>query len=1096
METRLHSLSCDSLLRHIVSHIIQPLLTIILWIGIMVVSATNAHGQSSGVDLTVLQSDSQAIVLELTISDYALEEETIGGLLYQLVQIDGLEQALSPAHPQVPSQGTMVGLPTTTGVTVEIIDAGYTDLRGYMLPAAPSYRVVRTGLDGVISGDLVEEAVTEPSWRSDDRLLPAKVVEITNLGYLRGQAVAQLQFYPVQHNPARQELRIYQRLRIRISWPVSVQAAGQSTGQSDPTTQAMLASSLINYPQLVQSSSGSMMAFSAQPELDGLTVAANRAMGAANQRLASIAVTADGFYELSYSALVGAGVSIARLDTLPTAEIGVEQQGKPIPTVVTDVDRDGLFSAGDSIRFYGEELRGPLPDDQPACPRYSDARPDYWYADEQIYWLVQNSDAARIPDLPGSGAPSGAEPASTYPLTRHFEEDIRYWQAMPGQDCGDRWFWQGRLSSVPDATRGIANIHEYPVTVGALPGTQPSATATLTINLRGYTQTDHPFRLGYRKADTTVEVLARDETTLKHQYASNRTLEIDYADLRQMQQLQVEALPIQGTEPPVNQFLVDWFALTLEETYHATNPTYFLFGKSTMAAEVIELSGLAADGVEIYDITVPTQTTRIIDWERLPTGAIRFQSAAGHAEAVTCQGNRYLGRCYLAITPQAQQTTVTVRPYQAPSQTLKSPAREAEYLIITADAFVGEADRLATHRRTTSGFTAEVVTVSQIYDEFNHGTPNPRAIRDFLEYAYHCWNDLGTTDHLDYVALMGDANQDYKNHLGSGPTNYVPSFSFESTLFGEISSDNWFVSIATNVDDIVGPADGSSSSQQSRLRDWCDNPTPVDAERDALPDLFLGRIPAADVLMAQTYVNKVIAYEALSFETPWLRNAYFIADDEKKFETSVTQLRSTITPLYNTTVMTIPNGLTSESPDAKGLEIVEELYAGKLLVSYIGHGDFDAWGRWDAGNIFEEHYIFHKDYLTRKPNQEKLPMVIVGNCLNGFFAGPTIESSFAEAFLFSPDGGAIAVWAPTGLGLPSGHRVLLGEFYKTLFYGTGAKQGYNAQNIGVAAQSAMLKTFKANSYWQELVWTYVMFGDPALHMPISTNLYLPLVAKD
>ena len=60
-------------------------------------------------------------------------------------------------------------------------------------------------------------------------------------------------------------------------------------------------------------------------------------------------------------------------------------------------------------------------------------------------------------------------------------------------------------------------------------------------------------------------------------------------------------------------------------------------------------------------------------------------------------------------------------------------------------------------------------------------------------------------------------------------------------------------------------------------------------------------------------------------------------------------------------------------------------------------------------------------------------MVVVGNCLNGFFAGPKDNASLAEVFLRRENAGAVAVWAPTGLGYSLGHRILLDEFYKAIF---------------------------------------------------------------
>lgn len=1086
-----------------VSHMIVAAILVCTfsWLLTMAVGDTRVYAQSEAVDLTVIQSDQQAIVLELAVSTYTLESQIIDGIAYHPIQIEGLEQALSSTHPQVPSYGTMVGLPTSEGVTVDVIDAIYTELVGYVLPAAPEFSVAPTGMDDQVTGTLVEQFVHDPAWRTDDQLLPAKVVDMKQPGYLRGQSVAQIQFYPVQYNPARQLVRIYQRIRVRITWPTTIQPAASIIDQVDSAANAMLAGTLINYPQLAAQAQAPMVtAPVAASAIDALGQQSPQATG---DRLARIVVSEDGFYEIGYDALLTAGVSQSVLAQIPVAQLAIENQGMSIRSTLTDADQNDRFTSGDTIHFYGVKLRKEFPGEPRTCPSYSEARPNHWYAEENVYWLLNRAEASRITQIDGAVTLTGAAAAEAYPLTRHFEEDESYWQAMPDHECNDRWFWKRRLSATPSITLGITTTHAYPLTFGNLPDAQARPTPILTLNLRGYTGATHPFTIAYRKADSAV-VPIRDQEIRDPQWsdrlAASLQITVPYAALRHMKDLIITARPIGNTAPkePINQFLLNWIEVELAESYRAVEPTTFLFGKSIMGDELIELQGLAAADLAIYDITNPAEPEQIINLERLPTGTIRFQSRRSDAKRVTCQGNQYLGRCYLAVTAPAYRNDAKISAYQAPASRLASRDRIADYVIITAEPFRAAATKLADHRRAASGLRPAVVTVSQIYDEFNGGIPNPRAIRDFLGYAYHCWNGMGAQKRLAYVVLMGDASQDYKDHLGVGQ-NYVPSFSFESSLFGEVSSDNWFASFVTNVDDIIGTQEAVTGDKVARMVQWCDNPQPITAHRNGLPNLFIGRIPVADQSKAEGYIEKIINYEKkITFTAAWARNIYFVADDEPKFETTVTALRRSIGRFYNAEVMTIPDGtpdgpIGGQSPDAKALEIVENLHQGQLLVSYIGHGDYDAWGRWDAG-ADETPYIFHKAYLDRLANGELLPLVTVGNCLNGFFAGPTRNTSFAEAFLFDPDGGAIAVWAPTGFGLPSGHRVLLGSFYETLFLNNDFDSEYDPRRLGVAAQHAAIVTYTKNNYWQELVWTYILFGDPALKMPIPTRMYLPIIA--
>jgi hypothetical protein len=113
----------------------------------------------------------------------------------------------------------------------------------------------------------------------------------------------------------------------------------------------------------------------------------------------------------------------------------------------------------------------------------------------------------------------------------------------------------------------------------------------------------------------------------------------------------------------------------------------------------------------------------------------------------------------------------------------------------------------------------------------------------------------------------------------------------------------------------------------------------------------------------------------------------------------------------------------------------------------------------------------------------------VANCLNGFFVGPQTQISVAEAFLRLPKKGAIAVWAPTGLGYSSDQLLLMRAFYEAIF-----RDGQYA--LGAATTAAKLAAFAQNSLVGDLVKTYVLFGDPVLHVGIPLGTSAPTTRVD
>ena len=100
----------------------------------------------------VLRSDEQAIELELRADDFQVETVDIEGQTYQRLIIPDMPHSTIQGEPQVPTYGTLVGIPCTEGVSVEILDAGYETLKGYRLLPVPGLKVM-----GVILTEGAEE---------------------------------------------------------------------------------------------------------------------------------------------------------------------------------------------------------------------------------------------------------------------------------------------------------------------------------------------------------------------------------------------------------------------------------------------------------------------------------------------------------------------------------------------------------------------------------------------------------------------------------------------------------------------------------------------------------------------------------------------------------------------------------------------------------------------------------------------------------------------------------------------------------------------------------------------------------------------------
>ena len=176
-----------------------------------------------------------------------------------------------------------------------------------------------------------------------------------------------------------------------------------------------------------------------------------------------------------------------------------------------------------------------------------------------------------------------------------------------------------------------------------------------------------------------------------------------------------------------------------------------------------------------------------------------------------------------------------------------------DYLMITIPEMMGQAQRLATYYQ--GRFNIAVIDINKIYNEFSSGSRDITAIRDFT-------TRLNTpTGKLKYLFILGDTSYDFKgkNYPGSA---VVPSYQSEESgnYADSFVTDDYFVMTAPQS---LGAVNVSAT----------------------LPNLPVGRLPAATVSEAKLLIDKALAYNnALPGQsTPfgeWRMKMDFVVDDD------------------------------------------------------------------------------------------------------------------------------------------------------------------------------------------------------------------------
>ena len=176
----------------------------------------------------------------------------------------------------------------------------------------------------------------------------------------------------------------------------------------------------------------------------------------------------------------------------------------------------------------------------------------------------------------------------------------------------------------------------------------------------------------------------------------------------------------------------------------------------------------------------------------------------------------------------------------------------SEMLIVTNPLFIEAADSLAEFHRQKDMLSVEVVTTSQIYNEFSSGAPDVSSVRDFAKLIYD--RASGENNKLKYLLFIGDGSYNNISRY-EGNANFILTYQSENSLNASFS----YVS-----DDFFGLLDDTEGGTV-RMEDYT-------------LDLGIGRLPVKTAGEAMTLYRKIKNYN--KHKGDWQNNILFAADDE------------------------------------------------------------------------------------------------------------------------------------------------------------------------------------------------------------------------
>jgi len=532
----------------------------------------------------------------------------------------------------------------------------------------------------------------------------------------------------------------------------------------------------------------------------------------------------------------------------------------------------------------------------------------------------------------------------------------------------------------------------------ATPGAAGSGAAALTVRLHGGTDTG---TFAEHQVAVRLNGVLLGDGSWSGRTARALHFTLDPALLRDGDN-QVELTARRGDGVAYSLVYLDGFTVEYQRRCLAVANRLRLRG---LDEDVITVAGFDRDDLAVLDVTDPAVP-------RLQPATVDFAAGSWRVSFRPERGRDYFAVAWSAATLLAKATA------DRPSD-LRNAATAADYLVIAPRQLGTPAKQLAAYR-ATQGYRTLVVDIENIYDEFNHGRPSPHAVSNFLSYAATAWAVPPR-----FVVLAGRGTFDYRDLKGYGD-NLLPPI-YTGTPHGLAAADMRYGCIAGD---------------------------------DSVPDLAIGRLPAATAAELQAMVDKIIAYEAQP-AGDWSRRALVVADDpdpagdfpaDSEDIAAGLPLDLAVERIY----------LSEQTPADARAALVDGITAGAGLVNYLGHGGVD--------RLAAEGLLRITD-IPGLANGARLPLLLAFTCAVGECTIPGYPG-LGEALLTQPDGGAIAVYAPAGLSDNAAAAALNAALAAELDRGHAT--------LGDAIRAALAAWAPADptaAYHRDL---YILLGDPAL----------------
>lgn len=964
-------------------------------------------------DIKTTRSTDQGLTIEYRVENVEWKDvRTADGSRATLPEIDDAAIIGEQGKPALVSQAITVGIPLSANPTVNIIGAEYNEIADIAIAPYPTMVTGEAFTDFVYERD--EDAYGQNTY------FPSEVLIDYSIKFVRKQRILQIQIAPLQYNPSTNIARLYENIRLEVSF----NAARGSKGENviDKHFEKLYQNLLINYDQAKHwRMPPAEHQILRQTDVDPFSNATE---------WYKIHVTEAGIYKLTYQALSDAGVNVSAIN--PEMIRMFNAGGKQLPedihvprpefkeiAIKVVAGDDGEFNPDDYILFWGVGTSGwEFQDDD---FEYYDNR----YTDTNIYWFTYDYDSeepvSRMEEIasPNQQDVYEVESFSDY---IHIEENRDYTPRVSIYDDYDFWTWE--------TLQGTGEEHVYYPFI--LHDVDFSGLYRIYTVVMGGSKDDH--KVNFQCNDTylgTVE-WPRDNP---REFSEN-----GYAN-EFLQNGQNEFELIIPREPDYENDIIkfNYFEVKYSRLLKAFENKLHI-RMNYLPAEVAEfrIQGFDNNQINVFEVTDKFSPI-MIEPKTIQEKSVIFQAQ-----------NNYSQREFIAISESRYKTPALIEKDEVAHLRLNP---EVDLVIITHDDFYTPTLPLKDHEMS-QGLDVTLAKLSDVMDEFAWGVYDPTAIRDYLQFAFDNW-----TQAPGYLLFVGDGHYDYRGFSGTEGGNYIPPHYWEGAVSSqEVPVDDWYCYLDTNA-----------------------HPDSVDYD-NAL-DMALGRLPVNSTKEVEFVVSKIEQYEGNPEFGTWRNKYVFCADDEyQKSEGDILGLRHIRdTEKIATTDNVMPERiirekvylteyeLVNDEKQAASDDLIEFWNDGALGINFIGHGNSEVWAHEWALKIGED--------IARMENGNKLPITFAASCDVGRFDNVYGYASLGEKLLIVSGKGAIGSLCSARSAYSGENYRLNRDFFKFLFEND---HNPNSNTIGTAFMYSKLDNM---SDWDN-DRLYYLFGSPTLNLAV------------